>query len=332
MKNWRLVLIVLLFFVTFHVSFGETIRFAVIGDTQGSGQGAGVNETAFPIIVDKVANVNPPVQFVMTVGDLVRGSNLSWAMSAQLRRWRELAQPWYDANYFGLKVYPTPGNHDQQSETNYPRLWRQTFPELPTHGPAYDIQRTYSFDVGPCHFAVVNTASPMILREHRVDLDWLAADLANSDKPFKLVFGHDPAFPAVRHFGTSLDMYPDLRDQFWQILKDNNVKAYFCGHEHVLDHWIKDDVHQIIAGTSGADLGPYNFIIVDADENDATVSVFNASDDSLLDQYKLSDTSNVPSEARTSSGTPPLPCMNWALPFVMILLYFSASLRYNENA
>jgi len=113
MKNRRLLLIVLLFFITFQFSAGETIRFAVIGDTQGSGKGAGVNETAFPIIVSKVVGVDPPVQFVMSVGDLVRGSDLSWEMAAQFRRWRELAQPWYHANYFGLKVYPTPGIHDQ---------------------------------------------------------------------------------------------------------------------------------------------------------------------------------------------------------------------------
>jgi len=138
-----------------------------------------------------------------------------------------------------------------------------------------------------------------------VDMVWLANDLASTTKPIKIVVGHEPAYPMGMHAGGSLDALPDLRDQFWQILARNGVKAYFCGHEHTYDHWIKDNVHQIISGGGGGLGLPYHYLIVEADENDVTVSLYAESDNRIRDQYKLSDTQAVPNGDR-SSGPDPL--------------------------
>jgi hypothetical protein len=145
---------------------------------------------------------------------------------------------------------------------------------------------------------VVNTSKPG--RGHQVDLEWLADDLANTAQPIKLVIGHEPAYPMGMHAKGSLDALPELRDQFWQILVQYGVKAYFCGHEHTYDHWIKDNVHQIITGGGGGLGLPYHYLIVEADENDVTVSLYAESDNRRRDQYKLSDTQSVNSNDRSA--------------------------------
>ena len=44
--------------------------------------------------------------------------------------------------------------------------------------------------------------------------NWIDIDLAASTQTHKFVFVHEPAFPANRHVGDSLDLYPANRDAF----------------------------------------------------------------------------------------------------------------------
>jgi hypothetical protein len=276
-------------FCFIHTVLAESVRFAIVSDTQGDP----VNTFTFPIIVNEVLKMSPEVQFVIVAGDLVWGvDEYKTAMPAQYAQWLDITAPWFESDMTGAKVYPIPGNHDARDPAKLAELWVTLFPDLPDNGPDADKQMTYSFDAGPCHIVMLNNYSAGI--EHQVsDMDWLTSDLAGSSQPIKLVFGHDPAYPFYRHIGSSLDAYPEERDAFWQVLVDQNVRAYFCGHEHQYDHWLKDGVHQI---TSGGLEGQFdfsqNFFIVDADENDVTVSVCWYSG-LMLKSFKLSDTEDV---------------------------------------
>ncbi len=293
------------FFLTATWIYGEKIRFAVVSDTQGLMFTTAINEPIFSHIVQEVLAADPRVEFVMVTGDLTNGNSDDDIHTEDFRRWRQIADPWYESNFMGLKVYPVPGNHDDHGSANYLQIWQATFPELPDNGPEDDQRMTYSFDIGPCHFAMVNTSAPA--KDHQVNLAWLENDLKNSDKPTKFVLGHEPAYKVNATRLYSLDVYPELRDRFWQILAANKVKAYFCGHDHVFDHWIKDDVHQIIAGGGGGSTFEFHhYLIIDADESDATVSVYREDSNQLTDQFKLSDTAGVPSNDRTIYDDP-----NW---------------------
>ncbi len=44
----------------------------------------------------------------------------------------------------------------------------------------------------------------------------------------------------------------------WQILVDNKVAAYVCGHEHIYGRQSVDGVYQIVAGSAGAPLYEFN--------------------------------------------------------------------------
>jgi len=124
-------------------------------------------------------------------------------------------------------LYFTIGNHDA------PPAGDDTFtdtiaPCYPKNGPVLAPQGTvFSFDRGDCHFVVTNPGG-----YNDEQLEWLEQNLAASTQPFKFVFGHEPAFPVVRHVGDSLDANPERRDRFWQILAENGAQAFFCGHSH----------------------------------------------------------------------------------------------------
>ncbi len=303
MKRFTLVLALAVLTGVGAVSSAETVRFAVVGDTQGFDNADALNEQVFSKIVGEVMSADPAVEFVVQMGDKVWGTHDPAGMAEEFQQWREIAKPWYESDFLGAKVYGVPGNHDQSSSDASGEIWQAAFPELPENGPDNDKKMTYSFDMGPCHIAVVNTSKPG--RGHQVDLEWLANDLANSHQPIKLVMGHEPAYPMGMHAKGSLDALPELRDQFWQLLVQNGVKAYFCGHEHTYDHWIKDNVHQIITGGGGGLGIPFHYLIVEADENDVTVSLYAESDNRQRAQYQLSDTQAVNSNDR-SNGPDPL--------------------------
>ncbi len=324
-------LLVLLLILSTGWAYAESIRFAVLSDTQGSDALNPVNETIFAQTVQRVLSADPAVQFVIVVGDLVRGIKYDPAMKQQFKLWRNIAQPWYDSDFIGLKVYPVPGNHDQPNPLSYKKIWQDAFPELPENGPKTELKMTYSFDAGPCHFTVVNTANPNYGFNHRVNLDWLTNDLESSDKPTKFVFGHYPAYPYASHIGESLDYYPEDRDAFWNILAANSVKAYFCGHTHIYDHWIKNNVHQIDDGSSGGSTSEYLYLIVDADETDATVSVYKTETNELKYSYKLSQTDGVANEDRIAPEHQPvsffetLPCYQFLI--VLMGLFYLAAMK-----
>ncbi len=116
-------------------------------------------------------------------------------------------------------------------------------------GPDGTRETTYSFDAGEVHIAVINEywdgktrrGSDAALKGNVVAplRDWLRKDLHASRKPWKLVFGHEPAFPqedrdwkGSRHSSSSLNAYKKDRDTFWKVLEEEGAAAYVCGHTH----------------------------------------------------------------------------------------------------
>jgi hypothetical protein len=150
-----------------------------------------------------------------------------------------------------LMWYPVIGNHELGSAATGPFL-RDYFDKRMkgkvAPGPRGSEQSSYSFDAGEIHIAVIDvywngrpgpdnagrggTVVPALR-------DWLKRDLQASSKPWKLVAGHEPAYPQLdkdwnvgRHEGDSLDRDPAGRDAFWKLLEEQGVAAYICGHTH----------------------------------------------------------------------------------------------------
>jgi len=148
--------------------------------------------------------------------------------------------------------YPVVGNHE--SETPEDMAWLRSYdydtngdtpPNIVSLGPAGCQETTYSFDYGNSHFVVLNQyydgASDTGTNGDVVDglYTWLMEDLAATTQKHIFVFGHEPAYPQpdadngrLRHQADSLNQHPINRDRFWDLLKDEGVIAYFCGHTH----------------------------------------------------------------------------------------------------
>jgi hypothetical protein len=63
-----------------------------------------------------------------------------------------------------------------------------------------------------------------------------------------------------------------MRDDFWQILSENNVTAFICGHTHYIYSDLVDGVYQLDAGEARGD--SLDVIIVDITSNVMTARLF----------------------------------------------------------
>ncbi|MBU0758781.1 MAG: metallophosphoesterase [Candidatus Omnitrophica bacterium] len=164
--------------------------------------------------------------------------------------------------------YPVLGNHELDDASGSDVEWiKKEFHSLPyivNSGPVNSEETTYSFDYKNAHFVVLNEyydgASDRggdgdIVPEL---LSWLRDDLDKNTKPAIFVLGHEPAFPlpdeywkSIRHYGDSLDKYPENRDAFWSLLEEKKVAAYICGHTHRYSHYQHEggEVWQVVAVT-----------------------------------------------------------------------------------
>jgi Icc protein len=225
--------------------YSAPFSFIAMADSRGSTNG--VNDAVLSDIVNLI--LQEDAVFVFFPGDLVSGSCTESILTSQIDHWRDIMAPLYSSNMYGAKVYAGPGNHDI-CNSGSELVWQSIFSDLPSDGPSGETNMTYSFDYMNAHFIMLDTDRAG--KFHTINYDWLADDLAATTMEHIFVFGHDPAFPAGPHLGSSLDYYPDQRDAFWQLLVDYDVDIYFAGHEHLYNHINVDGVDQIIAGTSGA--------------------------------------------------------------------------------
>ncbi|MBN1331921.1 VCBS repeat-containing protein [Candidatus Dojkabacteria bacterium] len=175
--------------------------------------------------------------FFMTAGDMPSMTNTIWSVETYMGA----EFPWY----------PVMGNHElpgHGSEAYYGEnmdILRAFDYGTVNPGPATCPETTYSFDHGNMHIIALNVYCDSVSDTH-TDGDittpvynWLASDLAATDKDLIFVVGHEPAYPqpdqengTSGHTTDSLNKYVSNRDAFWQLLADYNVVAYFCGHTH----------------------------------------------------------------------------------------------------
>ncbi len=194
--------------------------------------------------------------FMVSPGDIDPPSGVLWTITRTL-----------GATY---TWYPVVGNHE--AETAADMDWLRDYDYGPVNsGPGGCLTTTYSFDYRNAHLVVLNeycdaagdTATDGDIPDHLYD--WLASDLSATQQAHVFVFGHEPAYPQPdadngreRHMDDSLNAHPDNRDRFWDLLRDEGVVAYICGHTHnysavnVEGVWQLDVGHARGLGDTGA--------------------------------------------------------------------------------
>ncbi len=264
----------------------EGFKFAAMSDSRGPYNG--VNDPVLSALLNHLLETQPEVKFIVFAGDMVNGHKHDPERTfRELTHWKEVMAPAYkNPNLVWPKIWPVVGNHEirhREDENNF----RRAFPNVFNNGPDDEKGLSYSFDFGNSHFVVVNSdrwyyGDPEDTTDDRRDwhyikhLDWLENDLADAKKrnvKHIFVFSHEMGFPTGGHLRDGLPnlgrdlvlpldstriWYLERRNKFWELLKNYNVDAHICGHEHLYARQSVDGVYEIITGSSGAPLYEFN--------------------------------------------------------------------------
>jgi hypothetical protein len=280
------ILIILFSFILIPKLFAQEFTFAAMSDSRGNDGGS--NEIVLSTLVNHLVANQKEVKLLMFMGDMVEGSDdYPDTTLAELINWKRIMSPIYNnSNMVWPYIYPVIGNHEARTLSDEDNF-RSVFSNVFMNGPKDEKGLTYSFDFMNVHFVCIDTerwyyGDPDDPSDDRRDwhyvkyLDWLENDLqkANERKVNHIfVFGHDVPFPIGGHLHDGLPnlgrrfeppvdslklWHIDQRDKFWQILVDNNVAAYVCGHEHIYGRQSVEGVYQIVAGSAGAPLYDFN--------------------------------------------------------------------------
>lgn len=195
---------------------GAKVSFAAFGD---SGEG-GADQMA---ILDQLETV--PFRLMIHTGDIAYNSG---TMSE------------FEDNFFSIyapllrsfAMFPAIGNHDSSD------VYREVY-DLPWGSPG---KNWYSFDHGDVHFVALDT-NDMSAEQAA----WLESDLAATDLPWKVVYGHHPPYSSGEH-GSSME----FRQTFGPILEKYKVDLVLSGHDHDYERVApQNGVHYVVTGGGG---------------------------------------------------------------------------------
>ncbi len=248
------------------------LRFVVASDARGKGK-TGVNLAVFAPMMEQIRKEAPSL--VIFPGDMVNGAVKLKAHRFQLAAFRKALK----TRLGKIPFFAVIGNHEAGSRGHY-KLFREFFPAA-KNGPKGYKGLAYYLRRGQVLLLIIATdqQGEMGLISDK-QLAWIDQTLrANKDAQHIYVFGHQPAFPAGRHLGMSLDQYPEQRDKFWALLRQHRVDAYFCGHEHLYNGSYHQGIYQFILGSTGASIYKgiggefHNFGVVEVEGDQTTVTV-----------------------------------------------------------
>jgi hypothetical protein len=170
--------------------------------------------------------------FVLTTGDAVPSS--SARQSIWTKQFFEPADPLLRETWFLV----TQGNHDNRNQL------LSLYFEAPGGG---ELEDYYSLDWGPVYVTTINTNKDY--RPGSEQYQFLERDIANTTRPFKVFFGHHPAYSSGYH-GSNRQMQKYLQPLF----EANGVKLVFAGHDHSYERTVINGITYIVSGGGGAPL------------------------------------------------------------------------------
>jgi len=177
--------------------------------------------------------------------------NLPWYVIAGNHDWRQDATP--EVDYY---------KHHRDSRWIFPHFWYKQSITIPA-GQTLDLVMIDT--VLLCPFCTLRSlqkeimsgeSDPAVMHHfrqamHRIQrlgedqMTWLNRTLATSRADWIIVVGHYPVFSGGEH-GTQDDLVESVAPLFEQY----NVDAYFCGHDHTLQHLQRNNVQYFVTGAA----------------------------------------------------------------------------------
>jgi hypothetical protein len=153
----------------------------------------------------------------------------------------------YDSIFAFQPFWPTPGNHDYLSvnQNGFPPTHTGPYysiVEVPTQGEAGGLpsggEMFYAFDYGNVHFVSLNSElSTWVTGSNSPMAQWLAADLAATQQPWKVVYFHQPPHSKSSHDSDNFwEIYMiSMRNNFAPIFEQYGVDLVLSGHSHAYE-------------------------------------------------------------------------------------------------
>ena len=210
---------------------GNIVRFAVIGD-YGSGNKQERN------VAHLIKSWKP--DFITTLGDNNHPVGSAKTIDRNIGKFfHEYISP-YKGNYGpGAKInrfFPIPGHRDWDTDELQPYLDYFTLPGNKSY---------YDFDWGPVHFFMLDTdeRNPDGATVSSIQGRWLQRKLAESTRPWKLVFAHHAPY-----LSRTVDGFRRMRWPF----KDWGAHAVLSGFYHIYERLSIEGVPYFINGVGGS--------------------------------------------------------------------------------
>ncbi len=135
-------------------------------------------------------------------------------------------------------VWPTIGNHDTYSTTDFNKFPYLNIFSLPTQGEAGGVasgtEKYYSFNFGNIHFVCLDSMTSDRSGNGAM-LTWLRADLAANTNDWLIPFWHHPPYSKGSHDSDDNFFNPELvqmRENAVPILEAYGADLVLCGHSH----------------------------------------------------------------------------------------------------
>ncbi len=232
----------LLIFVTLLPCFAsgaekpDGLRFLVLGDWGRAG-GYKQRNVAVQMAIEAARN---GADFIVSTGDNFQDRG---PRDVTDKKWRTHYEDVYTYSSLMAPWYVVLGNHDYmgnvQAQIDY------TGQSSRWNLPARYYSLVRETVEGVAVRLIFLDTNPFVERYHHsrqyrnvagqdalLQLAWLDSTLAASSEQWKIVVGHHPVFSAAPRHGDT----PELKRQLKPLLEKYGVQAYFCGHDHNLQH------------------------------------------------------------------------------------------------
>jgi acid phosphatase len=229
--------------------------FLVVGDW---GREGGSNQREVGVQMGRRAE-QTRARFIVTTGDNFYEDGVR---SVTDPLWRTSFEEVYTAPSLQRPWYGVLGNHDYrgnpQAQLDYARQsrrWRMPSRYYKIAGADHGLPTVDMFmiDSSPL-VAKYRTDEKAVLRTNVLGQDtaaqlaWLDTELARSKAAWKLVFTHHPSYSGGASHGNTAEMI----GQVDPILQRHGVQALIFGHDHDMQHIVRDGVHHIGTGCGSA--------------------------------------------------------------------------------
>lgn len=218
----------------------ETFSFAVVGDSQPSGE-TGKQPEVFKRIIEEINKSG--ADFMVHLGDKIYGSKDVNVVRRQYAEYGDVIKK------LKIPVHYVVGNHEINGVKENEELHKEKF------GTLY-----FSFEHKNCFFIVLNTefvGSEAAVKGEQ--LSWLKSELEKGRGCRHIfVFLHRPLFSVLFAKKNDAQQFSskEHRDLLAGLFNKYNVSAVFAGHEHIFHSERHNGLLQIISGGGG---GPFHF-------------------------------------------------------------------------